>query len=68
MKNPCLIVGVDICKYFWKNLVKSIGNRNAHILFLSFIYIYIFSTVQHGDPATLTCIHSFFSHYAFHHK
>ena len=22
-----------------------------------------FSTVQHGDPVTHTCIHSFFSHY-----
>ena len=24
---------------------------------------YFFSTVQHGDPVTYTCIHSFFSHY-----
>ena len=27
---------------------------------LSFIYIHIFSTVQHGDPVTHTCIYSFF--------
>ena len=27
-----------------------------------------FSTVQHGDPVTHTCINSFFSHYEFHHK
>ena len=33
------------------------------------IYLYIFfSTVQHGDPVTLTCTHSFFSHYMFQHK
>ena len=32
------------------------------------LYIYFFSTVQHGDSVTLTCIHSFFSHYVFHHK
>ena len=28
--------------------------------FKSFIYIFIFSTVQHDDPVTLTCVHSFF--------
>ena len=28
--------------------------------FLSFIYIYIFSTVQHGDPVTHTCDIFFF--------
>ena len=33
--------------------------------FLSYIYI---STAQHGDPVTHTGIHSFFSHYVFHHK
>ena len=33
-----------------------------------FLYIYIFSTAQHGDPVTHTCIHSFFSHYIFHHN
>ena len=37
--------------------------------FFKIIYIYIFfSTVQHGDPVTYTCIHSYFSHYVFHHK
>ena len=37
-------------------------------LCLSFIYIYIyFSTVQYGDPVTLTCIYTLFSH-MFHHK
>lgn len=38
MKNSCLIVGVDICKYFWKHLVKSIGNTNAHILDVSITF------------------------------
>ena len=38
------------------------------LCFLIFIYIYVFSTVQPGDPVRLTCIHSFFSHYMFHHK
>ena len=32
------------------------------------LHIYFFSTVQHGDPVTLTCTHSFFSHYVFHPK
>ena len=36
--------------------------------FLSFIDIYIFPTVQHGDPVIHKCIHSFSSHYVFHHK
>ena len=35
--------------------------------FYFFIYIF-FSTAQHGDPVTHTCIHSFFSHYVFHHN
>ena len=40
------------------------------ILFLFlFLYIYIlFSTAQHGDPVTHTCILSFFSHYMLHHN
>jgi len=33
-----------------------------------YLYIYIFSTVQHGDPVTHTSIHSFFSHFMFHHN
>ena len=37
--------------------------------FFFIIYLYIFfPTVQHGDPVTLTCIRSFFSHYMFHYK
>ena len=37
--------------------------------FIIYLYItYVISTVQHGDPVTHTCIHSFFSHYVFHHK
>ena len=49
---------------------------NIHILFI-YLFIYLFilvvincyfpntflSTVQHGDPVTHTCMHSFFSHY-----
>ena len=37
-----------------------------HSFFLTFYYF--FSTVQHSDPVTHTCIQSFFSHYMFHHK
>ena len=38
------------------------------IIFIFFHYSWFtvfcqFSTVQHGDPITHTCIHSFFSHY-----
>ena len=36
--------------------------KNFSILFFISQYIIIFSTVQHGDPVTHTCIHSFFSH------
>ena len=42
-----------------------------HLLFICvciYICIYFFPTVQHGDPVTLTWIHSFFSHCMFHHK
>ena len=35
---------------------------------LSFIYICIFYPMQHDDPVTLTCIHSFFLYYMFRHK
>ena len=38
----------------------------VYIYFFKFLYIYIFSTAQHGDPVTHTCIYSFFSHYVFH--
>ena len=39
----------------------------SFFFFLSYIYIF-FSTVQRGDPVTHTYIHSFFSHYMFHHN
>ena len=38
------------------------------IIIIIFSLLLFFSTVQHGDPVTHTCIHSFFSHYMFHHK
>ena len=33
------------------------------IFLLLFLQYNFFSTVQHGDPVTHTCINSFFSHY-----
>ena len=36
--------------------------------FFYHLFIYIFSTLYHGDPVILTCIHYFFSYYVFQHK
>ena len=38
-----------------------------HLVIYIYIYIFFF-TIQHGDPVTHICIHSFSSHYMFHHK
>ena len=39
------------------------------LFYFLIIYLHIFfSTVQYGDPVTLTCRHSFMAHYMFHHK
>ena len=59
--------------------ISYFNNQTYIISSLSFIYMYIFSTVQRDDPVTHTCIHSFFltlrvpsilffSHYVFHRK
>ena len=49
-------------------LLQAICFNGASFLNDLFIYIYIFSTVQHSDPVTRICIHSFSSHYVFHHN
>ena len=36
--------------------------------FFFLLCMYFFPTAQHGEPVTHTCIHSFFSHYVFHHN
>ena len=41
---------------------------NSFLFFNFYLFIYIFSTAQHGDPVIHTCMHSFFSHYVFHHN
>ena len=63
------------CKNNWKKMLKSqkVGMMFKKSLFYITILIFFhyswfivfcqFSTVQHGDPDTHTCIHSFFSHF-----
>ena len=64
MNDPLLGSHRQFTLFFMKNgRVYSTLNW----LFKNF-FIYVFPTVQHGDPVRLTCIHSFFSHYVFHHK
>ena len=50
----------------WESVTFQSCHRKWKVIFSSFIYIRIYSTVQHGDP--VTCIHSFFSYYMFHRK
>ena len=42
---------------------------STHKPFFNLLFMCLFfSTVQHGNSVILTCIHSFFSYYMFHHK
>ena len=43
--------------------MKGGTKKSQATFFLLFPKYNFFSTVQHGDPVTHTCIHSFFSHY-----
>ena len=66
----------DKVKYFkekkWENVLPGyLQYKNYFFYIMIFIFFHHswstvfcqFSTIQHGDPVTHTCIHSFFSHY-----
>ena len=51
----------DLAKAVFFPLVRQFINYFLKIFY--FPNALFFSTVQHGDPVTHMCVHSFFSHY-----